>query len=79
MSILLWVPKVPRFAIDQLRWDLQSGRTADYVSAANFRGDMGLGFVKAYVEACGDYAVYSQRHSGRYMEVLTVMEEEEEE
>ncbi len=40
---------------------------------------MGLGFVKACVKACGDDAVYSQGHSGRYMEVLAVTEEEEEE
>ncbi len=39
---------------------------------------MGLEFLKACVEACGDDAVYPQGHNRRYMEVLTVTEEEEE-
>ena len=72
--------KLRRFAIDLFRYDLQNGHlpkdTATFVSASKIAEDFALDFLKACVEEdCGE-AIWPGSEKGRYMEVLTTVDED---
>lgn len=71
--------KLREFAIDQFRSDLQHRLlredAAAFVSVAKIAEDFGLDFLKACMEADGD-AINPNEHRRRYIEVLTVTEED---
>ena len=72
--------KLRQFAIDQLRYDLrfhQPGKYADaYIAAAIITEDFGLDFLRSCLDAGRAVAVNPAAHRQRYVQVLTVTEEE---
>ena len=72
--------KLRQFAIDELRLDISQSlchNAASYVSVAEIVEGFGLDFLKVCLETGGRKPINPRMHRRRYMQVMTITEEQQ--